>query len=190
MSGDNQTLSELLDRVREGSDEAVRQLLQRYGPHIRTVIRQKLDIDMRSIFDSLDFLQDVWASFLTGELDHTFHDPNALMKFLVNMARNKVTDEVRRRVRGARHSLARERSLDGSARLEAAGLRAAVPTPGELAVAHEEWERLLEGRPAHHRRILLMLRQGHTHEEIAREMGLNERTVRRLIHKIASRPRK
>jgi RNA polymerase sigma-70 factor (ECF subfamily) len=184
-----QEFYQLLDRVREGADGAVRQLLERYGPHVQAVVRQKLDVSMRAVFDSIDFLQDVWGSFFTGELERTsFKDPAALLKFLVSMARNKVTDEMRRRLHGGRYNLTREQSLDGSARFEASALQDG-PTPADLVQAQEEWELLLQGLPFHHRRILEMLRMGHTHKEIAQELGLNEKTVRRLIHKILSRAR-
>src|SRR5438067_13159333 len=100
MSLEQQEFEQLLAAIREGSEDAARRLLDRYGRHILTVIRQKLDIHLRSVFDSLDFLQDVWASFFADEVKHSFRDPTALIKFLVNMARNKVTTEVRKRVQG------------------------------------------------------------------------------------------
>jgi RNA polymerase sigma-70 factor (ECF subfamily) len=186
MSPEQQEFEKLYGRIRDGSEDAARQLLERCGPHLLAVIRQKLSVHLRSVFDSLDFLQDVWASFFAGELEHSFRDPNALITFLVRMARNKVADEVRRRLGGGKADLSREHSLDGSARFEAAGLTDGLPPPGEQAAASEQWDRLVEGRPFHHVRILEMLRQGYKHTEIAAELGLNEKTVRRLIHKIAA----
>jgi DNA-directed RNA polymerase specialized sigma24 family protein len=103
------------------------------------------------------------------------------------MARNKVSDQERRLKGGERHNIERERSLDGSARLAAAGLADSEPGPGEQAEAREQWERMLEGRPDQHRRALELLIQGHTHEEIATAVGLNEKTIRRLIQRIALR---
>jgi len=179
MSGDLQEFYQLLERVREGADGAVRQLLDRYGPHIQAVVRQKLDVNLRSVFDSLDFLQDVWGSFFTGELERTtFADPAALIKFLVSMARNKVTDEMRRRLQGGRYNLTHEHSLDGSARFEASNLSTEGPTPGDLLVAKEEWEQLLESLPFHHQRILQMMGMGYTNPEIAQELGLQARLIR------------
>jgi RNA polymerase sigma-70 factor (ECF subfamily) len=189
MALEQQEFERLLADIREGSEDAVRRLLDRYGRHILTVIRQKLDVSMRSVFDSLDFFQDVWASFFAGDRERAFRDPNALIKFLVSVARNKVTDEMRRRLQGGKYNVSREHSLDGSARVEAAALADELPAPGEQAMAREEWERLLEGRPLYQRQILELLRQGYTHEEIAAELKVNERTVRRLIQRIATRCR-
>ncbi len=188
MSREQQEFEELLRRVREGADGAVRQLLERYGHHLRAVIRQKLGVRLRSVFDSLDFLQDVWSSFFSGELDHSFRDPHALLNFLVRMARNKVVEVTRRR-NGRKTGTNREQSLDGSARLEAAGLTDDTPPPTELAVASEQWDRLVQGRPFHHVRMLEMRRQGYTNAEIAAALGVNERTVRRLLEKLTPRCR-
>jgi RNA polymerase sigma-70 factor (ECF subfamily) len=190
MSREQQAFKELLERIRGGSEEAVRELLDRYGRHILTVIRQKLSYNLRSIFDSIDFLQDVWASFFSGEMGHSFRDPGALMKFLVQMARNKVAEEARRRLTGEKYNFSRERSLDGSATVEAAGLTTVnVPAPEDVAVAKEQWERLIEGRPLHHVRILQMLSQGYSHQEIATELRLGQKAVYRLIRKLTSRCR-
>jgi len=53
----------LLEQARAGSDSAARELIERFGPFILRVIRNRLDPRLRSIFDSADFSQAVWASF-------------------------------------------------------------------------------------------------------------------------------
>ena len=57
----------LMQSVREGSQEAARTLFERYGPHIRRVVRRKLHQKLRPQFDSVDFVQDVWASFFAQQ---------------------------------------------------------------------------------------------------------------------------
>ena len=117
MSREQQEFKELFERIRGGSEEAVRELLDRYGRHILTVIRQRLNYNLRSVYNSSDFLQEVWASFFTGktaELQHIFHDSNALRNYLQRMAQNKVAEEARRRLGGAKLNFSREHSLDGS----------------------------------------------------------------------------
>jgi RNA polymerase sigma-70 factor (ECF subfamily) len=189
MSAEPTEFQLFFERIRAGSPDAVQEFLQHYGRAILTVIRQKLNINLRSVFDSLDFLQDVWASFFSGELDRDFRDPSALMKYLVQMARNKVTDEIRKRLGGGPYNFQCERSLDGSARAEAAALAVSGATPEGQAAAKEEWQRLLEGRPDRQARILRMLVEGHTHDAIAAALGLNEKTVYRLIRSITARYR-
>ena len=56
--------------------------------------------------------------------------------------------------------------------------------PSEIAVAKETWERLMADQSADHQRIVELRFQGHTFEEIATELSINERTARRVIAKL------
>src|SRR5262249_36628315 len=80
----------LMQRVRSGSQDAAQQLVEQYGQHILRVIRRMLHKKLRSKFDSLDFQQDVWASFFADQPQKTFDRPEALAAFLAKVARNKV----------------------------------------------------------------------------------------------------
>jgi DNA-binding NarL/FixJ family response regulator len=93
----------------------------------------------------------------------------------------------RERLWAQKHNLNRVHSLDGSALIAADGLAATEPTPSQLVLAQEEWDRLLRGQPPHYQRILLLLRQGHTQKEVAAQLRLNERTIRRVVEQAASR---
>jgi len=141
---------------------------------------------LRSKFDSTDFQQDVWASFFANRPQNTFECPEALAGFLAKMARNKVLMAHRKRCRLQRHNVNREHSLDGSAAFQAEKVAARQPTPSQLAVAQEKWKQMLEGQPPRHRQILTLVRQGYTQQQIARELGVDERTVRRVVRKLAS----
>jgi len=174
----------LMRRVGEGSPEAARELLERFGPHIRRVVRRKLHQKLRPKFDSLDFVQDVWASFFTGpDRQRTFSEPEALVAFLVQVAQNKVVENFRQQFYTDKYNVNREHSLD-SAILGPKDLTTREPTPSQIAVAHEQWDRLVKGQPARYRRILVLLREGMTHEEIARALDMNEKTVQRVIRKL------
>jgi RNA polymerase sigma-70 factor (ECF subfamily) len=187
MPDDRNEFNALLQRMRAGEPDAARELLERYGRHILYVIRRRLDQKLRSKFDSVDFLQDVWASFFTQPPEkHHFDSPEALFAYLTAMARHKVADAARQRLIYQKHNVNREHSLDGSYRWQAQGVPAPCPTPSEEVSGQEQWERLLEGRPQLQQRILTMLRQGHTHAEIAGALDLNEKTVRRLIQRLAA----
>jgi DNA-binding NarL/FixJ family response regulator len=53
-------------------------------------------------------------------------------------------------------------------------------------MAEERWDRLLDGQPPQDRRILELLRQGHTHAEIAQQVGVSEKRVQRLLRKLSA----
>ncbi len=57
---------DLMYRVQEGSEDAAWELVQRYGGYVRRAVRRVLDRRLRPKFDSLDFVQLVWQSFLVA----------------------------------------------------------------------------------------------------------------------------
>jgi RNA polymerase sigma factor (sigma-70 family) len=189
MSDNPHEFTALMQRVREGSEEAAQELLQKYGDHIFRVVRRKLHRKLRSKFDSSDFVQAVWASFFARKpAADKFDRPEALIAFLATLAQNKVVEAVRQRFGTQKHDVAREQSLEGSTAAQAAGLAARQPTPSQVATANEAWGRLLTDLPDHYQRILVLLREGHTHKEIAEQVGVNEKTIRRLIAKLKGEP--
>jgi hypothetical protein len=110
---DTDDFSALMERVRQGCPEAIRETLQRYGGHIRQVVRQQLHQRMRPQFDSIDFQQDVWASFFCGDPNrYQFDSPEALVRYLSEMAYNKVVEVFRQRLLSPKRDVNRERSLD------------------------------------------------------------------------------
>ncbi len=174
----------LMRGLREGSEDAARQLYSRYGHHVRRVVRRKLNPRIRSKYDSDDFTQAVWASFFACSRD--FQAPEALIAFLATVARHKVIEAFRQRMQTLRFGVQREQSLENTP--PGAEPAAADPTASQLAAADERWQQMLDGRPTLHQRILGLLREGHTHEEIARRLKISERTVRRLVRRLETVP--
>ncbi len=172
---------DLMRRLRAGSEDAAWELVERYGEAIRRAVRRSLNKKLRPKFDSLDFVQLVWSSFFRsrGRFDR-FERPEELAAFLLTMARNKVGMEVRRRLLTKKHNLNREYSLDELG----AEPRDHQPAPIDLAVAREQWNRMLQDQPHHYRRILQLRLQGHTNQEIADSLQLDESTVRRFLKRL------
>ena len=174
-----------MDQVSQGSEEAAWQLVEQYGERVRRVVRCLLNKRLRSKFDSLDFVQLVWTSLFRakGSLGR-FDRPEELAAFLMTMARNKVGMEVRRRLLTVKSNVNRETSLEAGKH----GLRIEVlgpaPEPVEIAIARERWEGIVEERPEQHRQIISLRLQGNTHKQIAGEVGVSERTVRRFLQKL------
>jgi RNA polymerase sigma factor (sigma-70 family) len=175
----------LMDRVREGSEDAAWELVNEYGESIRRAVRRVLNDKLRSKFDSLDFVQIVWNSFFhVRDKSDRFNRPEELAAYLVAMAKNKVGMEVRRRLMTEKHNVRNEQSLD---QLQASGhpdLATRQPTPIDVAIAREQWDRLLEGQPAHYREIIHLRLQGHTYQSIADAVQVDECTVRRFLKRL------
>jgi len=188
MAQNDTEFKKLLKEIQEGSEEAARIFLDKYGAYILRVIRQRLARRLRSKFDSSDFLQDVWASFFRDPPPpEAFSEREALLNFLAQMARNKVNQTNRQRLERRRYADKPENSLDGSARFAADGLEGMEPTPSEVAVAREKWVDIVAGSKPEHEKILLLLHEGYTHEEIAGLLGLSAKSVQRLVSKLRER---
>ncbi len=180
----------LMERVRAGCPDAVEEMCRSYGGLIRVLVRRRLHRRMRAQYDSLDFLQDVWASFFRESPEkYDFDDPKALVQYLANLAFYKVTDEYRRRFRSKKYDLRREQPLETLGAKPGEPLDPPVrdPTPSQVAMAKERWERLVDGQPNPARTVLEMLRLGHTHAEIAEQTGLHRKVIQRLVRQAAQR---
>src|SRR5436853_7788988 len=110
MSEEQAEFERLMQGVRDGSPEAVRTLLDRYGPHVLRTVRRTLNPRLRTRFDSTDFVQDVWASYFTHNAGpRMFERPEDLVAFLGRMARNRVVEEFRMHAQTARRERNRDR---------------------------------------------------------------------------------
>lgn len=179
---------DLMQRVLTGSEPAAEELFRDYGPSLLHAIRRRLSKRIRSQFDSLDFAQDVWASFFKeGPEKRSFNSPTELVLFLTKVAENKVIDAFRHRVRTQKHDLEREESLDDSRRIDKGELVGAQPTPSQIVMSKEEWVEFLRKQPMAYRRIFILLREGKTQDEIAVELGIHKKTVQRVVADAAPR---
>ncbi len=187
MTEEQAEFADLMRRLQEGSEEAARELVDKYGSHILRVVRRRLHHKLRSRFDSADFVQAVWASFFASRAAlGKFQTAEEIVAFLARLAQNKVIDETRHQLYTRKCDLGREQSLDDSAAaVRPSEVAAAQPTPSEVAVAHDLWDHLVQKQPVHYQRILALRRLGCTYREIADQMGLNEKTIRRVLDELS-----
>jgi RNA polymerase sigma-70 factor (ECF subfamily) len=140
---------------------------------------------MRTRFDSIDFVQVVWASFFREpEKMRRINSPAELMAYLATLARNKVVTEVRREVHTQKRDLRREIRLDAVHDKDQRELASRDPTPSAVAMFRERWNRLVDGQPPHVRRIVELRFAGATYTEIAAQLHIHERTARKAIERL------
>ncbi len=181
--GTQSEFEHLMQRVRDGSQDAAWQLLQNYGPHVRRVVRRTLRPEMRSRFDSIDFAQAVWASFFAQVKKFSeANDPRQLIAMLVAIAKHKVIDEMRRQMDASKRNISRECRLDEYDESLVHPVRR-QPTPSEFAIARERWSHMLADKPARDQEILRLRFNGETQRSIAEMLNVSERTVQRVLEK-------
>jgi RNA polymerase sigma factor (sigma-70 family) len=87
---------ELLQKVREGDDDALNRLIQRYTPVLRRWARGRLPLWARDMSDTQDLVQDtlIHAMRHLGTFRH--EREGALQAYLRQAIMNKIRDELRR----------------------------------------------------------------------------------------------
>lgn len=128
------SFQELLRRVRAGDADAATELVRRYEPAIRRVVRYRLrDAHLGAALDSMDICQSVMASFFVRVASGQFEldAPEQLQKLLTAMARNKLAFQVRKQLAQRRD----QRRVAGS--MDAAALAAPGSSPSSQVSAKE-----------------------------------------------------
>jgi RNA polymerase sigma-70 factor (ECF subfamily) len=175
----------LVLRARAGCSEAARELFERYSGYLKRVVRQYLHRRLRPLYDSMDFVQCVWASFLQAECPTAFACPDALAAYLGRLAANKVIEVHRQRLGTTRKGRNREEQHDDLDEFVSPPRRS--PTPSQVLIAEEHWERLKQGQPPAVCEVLELLRQGHSHREVAERTRLHPKMIQRLLLKLQKR---
>jgi RNA polymerase sigma-70 factor (ECF subfamily) len=182
---DDVDFADLMESAKLGDEAAMAAVLGRFEPEIRTMVRVRLPKVLRTELDSMDIVQAVWTSVFAanGNAMSKFTDPGQFRGYLAGVARNKVFEEHRRRTRTKKYDLNREERLyvRKGERDVPREVAATDPSPSQEVEAGERYGQLIQGRTPEEVRIIELRRQGLTFEEIAREIGSNERSIRRVI---------
>ena len=174
----------LIQRVRDGSDDAKELLLERHRESLRRMIAARLDRKVRHRVDASDIVQDVLV-----EADRRLvkYMDNPVMPFhlwLRHMAKDRIIDAHRRHRVSAKRSVDREQSMVAGGRTDrstvelAAQLSDQQMTPAAAATMHElqvRFEAAIDQLGDQDREIVLMRHFEHlTNQEAAEVLGLTE----------------
>ena len=83
-----------------------------------------------------------------------------------------------------KHDIRRETSLNEFASHNDGNLPSQLPTPSDIMIAREQWNRLLRDQPSHYQEIIHLRFRGETLTAIADRLDINERTVRRVLSQL------
>jgi DNA-directed RNA polymerase specialized sigma24 family protein len=179
------SVSRWIAPLKEGDPTAAQQLWERYFHRLVWLARRRLRSVAPRVGDEEDAALSAFASFCRGALAGRFpqlDDRDSLWKILVVLTARKVShlmrDEGRQKRGGARVSLDAE--IEGGALLHQVLSR--EPTPEFAAEVAEQYQRLLArlGDPGLIRVANLKM-EGHTNDEIARQLECTTRTVERRL---------
>jgi RNA polymerase sigma-70 factor (ECF subfamily) len=184
MSGEA-AFQDLMQRVRGGDNDAATELVRRYEPALRRVVRLRLsDARLRRAFDSMDVCQSVLGSFFVraalGQYD--LANPDQLLKLLAQMARHKVTDQVRRQRAGQRDV---RRTADDTG--AAAAIASVEPSPSAHVAGRELLEAVRQRLSPAERELADERGRGREWGEIAAERGESPEALRKRLARALDR---
>lgn len=131
-SGFQETL-ELLNEAKAGDRGSLQELLERYRPVLLSRIRLMMGEAARRQADSGDFLQALFVQILQGLETFEPRDEVSFRRWAVQIARNGIRQEVRKKREQSIESFARSRLGDAD-----------TSTPSRNAEQQEEVQRLVE----------------------------------------------
>jgi RNA polymerase sigma-70 factor (ECF subfamily) len=182
---DGETLRALLERIREGDQQAATALVRRYEPVLRRAVHLRLRARrLRRLLDSSDICQAVLLRFFArvaaGLCD--LDTPEQVLKLLATMARNQVVNE-------AMHQQAAKRDCR---RLVGAGAEErAARAPGSSPSQHVAAEELLEKARAlvspGEWQLLELRKEGRGWDDIARQLGGTGEGLRKQLARAVAR---
>jgi RNA polymerase sigma-70 factor (ECF subfamily) len=176
---------DLLLRVRNRDASAAAELVRRFAPTIRRVVRIRLrDERLRRVVTESDICQSVLASFFVraalGQYD--LDSPEQLLALLTRMARNKLANQTTRE--GAARRDYRRIEADTTGALE---LKDGVPDPAEEAALQELLKRSLTLLSPEELRLTELRREGRNWPEIAAEVGGSAEALRKQWERAVKR---
>jgi DNA-directed RNA polymerase specialized sigma24 family protein len=160
---------DFIARIREGDEDAARELVRQFEKVIRREVHLRLD-DPRlyRVFDSMDISQSVLTSFFarasSGQFD--LETPEQLVKLLIKMTHNKVAFQVRRQ-RASR----RDSRMTDVRPVDEIDVASPSPGPSELASDHDLIEAVRNRLGDEERRLADLRGEGWEWPEIAARLG-------------------
>ena len=186
MSSEDNDFRLLMCRVRAGCDDAWRELVDKYGYRVLRAVRRVLKPKLRSLFDSVDFVQIVWESlFVSRDRVQQFESPAELVAYLAKMACNQVVSAARHQQRSGPSSVNRQPASIDDRRQEAEKIPDRSPAPIEVAIAREHLERMLADQTPHWRESIELRLHGLTQEQIADILHMPRTDVYRFLKRLA-----
>jgi RNA polymerase sigma-70 factor (ECF subfamily) len=177
---------DLIRRVRAGDKDACCELVRRYEPAIRSVIRNRLSPRLRRLLDSFDLSQSVLKSFFPRAAAGRFvlDTPEQLTNLLAAMVRNKLHKQVRRQQARRRDC---RRVQEGP--VEEAQLAAPPVDPLRTLAAEERLRRVRALLTEEEWQVAELRDQGHGWIEIATRLNASPDALRmkyaRSIQRVA-----
>jgi RNA polymerase sigma factor (sigma-70 family) len=182
---EDQSFHALLRRVRAGDEDAATEVVRKYEPALRRLIRMRLtDPRLTRLLDSMDVCQSVMANFFVRMAAGQFelNTPDQLLKLLSTMARNRLLDHVAQQTAERRDQ---RRRTEGDEALE--GIASPQPSPSQVVAARDLLDWVRASMSEDERFLADQRALGREWAEIAAETGGTAEALRKRLARAVDR---
>jgi RNA polymerase sigma factor (sigma-70 family) len=189
MSDPAEQFAALLDRARQGDEQALEQLSRQYEPKLRVVARVLLGPALRPYLDSMDLVQSVHRSLILGLRQNKFEiaAPENLLALALTLVRRKAARQWRHLQRQTR--LEARSTQNSSVAQVLTSLSSPQADPAQEAQFRDQVEHLYGSLDDVDRRIVELRLAGYATAEIACQLDLNAVTLRVRMTRLRQRLR-
>lgn len=173
---------QIFNRMKNGDDEAAREVFERYLIRLVGVARKRLSEKLAQKVDPEDVVQSAFRSFFVRARDGQFAIQRAgdLWGLLATITKNKTLKKAEH-FRQQKRDLNRDQGLAQKSGVIENGLFVEEPTEAEAVALADEVEFLLRQVEASYRLIVELRLNGDPIPKIADAAKCSERTVRRVL---------
>jgi RNA polymerase sigma factor (sigma-70 family) len=175
----------LIDLWRKGDQNAARQIVDRYFGRLLALANRRISQRLASRVDPEDIVQSVFRTFFVRlkEGQFVFQDEDDLCKLLMRITLHKTLRQV------AFHKAAKrdpnlETGQGDDHREQLLALLDTEPSAEATVAFLDQLEHFLGQLEPQTRRILEMRLQGYTNDEIAKELNVYDRKIRRAVERV------
>lgn len=165
----------LIQAAKAGVKDAAVFLLRRHASRFRNIVRRVLAVNLRSILDPEDILQEIAVVLLTKSLPDWLCTPADFTRFVGAIARNIARAHNRRHLNGRHHSRNHEVPVASVAEVDTPP--SAQPDPIDLAEDKETLADVQDWLPLRVREIVMWVCLGYSVAEVASRFDIDEETV-------------
>jgi RNA polymerase sigma-70 factor (ECF subfamily) len=187
---DEQPSMKLVNRWREGDQQAANELFQRYANQLIGLAHRRLSAQLATRIDAQDVIQSVYCSFFVGARNGRFvlQQSGDLWRLLVAITLHKLRRQVERHTADKR-AMAAERPMPNPDSLFGISYQALArePSPEEAVALTDTLEEIMGSLDAVQRHMIELRLQGYSVGEIVLETQRSATTVRRVLDRFKQR---
>jgi RNA polymerase sigma factor (sigma-70 family) len=181
----------LIQGLRSGNDQVVREFCEQYGDLLHRFAEKHLAAGVARRVGPEDVVQSACRTFLRRAQGGEFHiaDGEGLWRLLCAITLTKVREQTRFHLRKKRGLDQEVRLAPPSGESSAAGFDAVDPhpNPAEAVEFADFLQQTLASLDPEERQVVDLKLQELTNEEVADRLGSSERTVRRILKRVQAR---